>query len=69
MYDSLLGISDALHLDAFDQPALELLFGIVCTALKCPIWQGAEKRPSTEREKIPPGLPLKKGGDRIIQGA
>jgi hypothetical protein len=46
MYDSLLGISDALHLDAFDQPALKLLFSIVCTTLKCPIWQAGEKRAS-----------------------
>jgi hypothetical protein len=33
MYASLLGISDALHLDVFDQPALQLFFSNLLIAL------------------------------------
>jgi hypothetical protein len=45
MYASLLRISDALHLDVFDQPALQEFFSHVLAKHARPTSSSSEKRP------------------------
>jgi hypothetical protein len=77
MYASILGISDASHMDLFDQPAYQLFFSNLLVYHKCLQKRLVEAQPSANQQtlvptcrssrdyaaiKNPPTPPLPKGG-------